>query len=147
MRGQGQGTGGSKLVFRNIRVEDPRPTLQHFMIAMQGVCNPVHPLLSLIRLHTALHRLNRGQTQSSTDVVHVREAPTEGHAIAWSSVELFVEAKVLVALEASGAPHMMMLTGLVPSHPVRLVTPHMHGGNLREYIVDHEINGPQHYKA
>ena len=69
MWGQGKGTGGSNLVFRNIRVEDPRPTLQHFMIAMQGVCNPVHPLLSLIRLHTALHRLNRGQTLSSTDVV------------------------------------------------------------------------------
>lgn len=37
MRGEGSGTGGSNVVFRNIRVEDPRPTLQHFMIAMQGV--------------------------------------------------------------------------------------------------------------
>lgn len=37
MRGEGGGAGGRGLVFRNIRVEDPRPTLQHFMIAMQGV--------------------------------------------------------------------------------------------------------------
>ena len=27
----------SRLVFRNIVVEDPRPTLQHWMVAMQGV--------------------------------------------------------------------------------------------------------------
>lgn len=37
MRGEGGGDGGSNVVFRNIRVEDPRPTLQHFMIAMQGL--------------------------------------------------------------------------------------------------------------
>ena len=36
MRGQGGGSGGYSIIFRNIRVEDPRPTLQHFMIAMQG---------------------------------------------------------------------------------------------------------------
>lgn len=37
MRGEGKGACGKGVVFRNIRVEDPRPTLQHFMIAMQGV--------------------------------------------------------------------------------------------------------------
>ncbi|MDB4673633.1 hypothetical protein OAF27_02350, partial [Verrucomicrobiales bacterium] len=37
MRGEGGGESGKGVVFRNIRVEDPRPTLQHFMIAMQGV--------------------------------------------------------------------------------------------------------------
>jgi hypothetical protein len=37
MRGEGKGACGTGVVFRNIRVEDPRPTLQHFMIAMQGV--------------------------------------------------------------------------------------------------------------
>ena len=37
MRGEGGGTGGDNIVFRNIVVEDPRPTLQHFMIAMEGV--------------------------------------------------------------------------------------------------------------
>ena len=37
MRGEGSGEGGHGLVFRNIVVEDPRPTLQHFMIAMDGV--------------------------------------------------------------------------------------------------------------
>ncbi|MFK7740024.1 MAG: endo-polygalacturonase [Planctomycetota bacterium] len=37
MRGEGSGAGGGSIVFRKIRVEDPRPTLQHFMIAMQGV--------------------------------------------------------------------------------------------------------------
>ncbi len=37
MRGEGKGEGGDGVIFRNIRVEDPRPTLQHFMIAMQGV--------------------------------------------------------------------------------------------------------------
>ena len=36
MRGNGQGSGGSTITFRNIRVEDPRPTLQHFKILMQG---------------------------------------------------------------------------------------------------------------
>jgi len=36
MRGEGKGECGAGVVFRNIRVEDPRPTLQHFMIAMQG---------------------------------------------------------------------------------------------------------------
>ena len=37
MRGEGNGPCGEGVVFRNIRVEDPRPTLQHFMIAMQGL--------------------------------------------------------------------------------------------------------------
>jgi len=37
MRGEGRGACGAGVIFRNIRVEDPRPTLQHFMIAMQGV--------------------------------------------------------------------------------------------------------------
>ena len=37
MRGEGKGAGGQGVIFRNIRVEDPRPTLQHFMIAMQGL--------------------------------------------------------------------------------------------------------------
>jgi len=37
MRGEGKGSGGDNVIFRNIVVEDPRPTLQHFMIAMQGV--------------------------------------------------------------------------------------------------------------
>ena len=37
MRGEGKGECGAGVVFRNIRVEDPRPTLQHFMIAMHGV--------------------------------------------------------------------------------------------------------------
>ena len=37
MRGEGGGACGRGVVFRNIRVEDRRPTLQHFMIAMQGV--------------------------------------------------------------------------------------------------------------
>ena len=36
MRGEGEGSGGFSITFRNIKVEDPRPTLQHFMIAMQG---------------------------------------------------------------------------------------------------------------
>jgi len=37
MRPKGGGSGGNTVTFRNIVVEDPRPTLQHFMIAMQGV--------------------------------------------------------------------------------------------------------------
>lgn len=37
MRGQGGGEGGYTLTFRNIVVEDPRPTKQHFQILMQGV--------------------------------------------------------------------------------------------------------------
>jgi hypothetical protein len=37
MRGEGGGACGKGVIFRDIRVEDPRPTLQHFMIAMQGV--------------------------------------------------------------------------------------------------------------
>lgn len=37
MRGEGKGNCGKGVVFQNIRVEDPRPTLQHFMITMQGV--------------------------------------------------------------------------------------------------------------
>ena len=37
MRGQGEGEGGYTVTFRNIVVEDPRPTLQHFKILMEGV--------------------------------------------------------------------------------------------------------------
>ena len=37
MRGNGQGTGGFTVSFRNIVVEDPGPTKQHFQILMQGV--------------------------------------------------------------------------------------------------------------
>ncbi len=37
MRGEGGGECGKGVIFRNISVEDSRPTLQHFMIAMQGV--------------------------------------------------------------------------------------------------------------
>lgn len=37
MRGEGKGDCGAGVIFQNIRVTDPRPTLQHFMIAMQGV--------------------------------------------------------------------------------------------------------------
>ena len=36
MRGEGQGEGGYTVTFRNIVVEDPRPTLQHFKILMEG---------------------------------------------------------------------------------------------------------------
>ena len=36
MRGEGGGSGGFSITFRNIRVEDPRPTLQHFKILMEG---------------------------------------------------------------------------------------------------------------
>ena len=36
MRGEGGGDGGYTLTIRNIVVEDPRPTLQHFKILMQG---------------------------------------------------------------------------------------------------------------
>jgi len=39
MRGEGGGEGGRNLTFRNIHVEDPRPTLQHFFILMEG-CEP-----------------------------------------------------------------------------------------------------------
>ena len=35
MRGSGQGSGGYTIVFRNIIVEDPRPTLQPFKIIME----------------------------------------------------------------------------------------------------------------
>jgi len=37
MRGEGGGEGGFTVEFRNIVVEDPRPTLQHFKILMEGV--------------------------------------------------------------------------------------------------------------
>ena len=37
MRGEGGGDCGEGVIFRNIRVHDPRPTLQHFMILMQGL--------------------------------------------------------------------------------------------------------------
>ena len=36
MRGEGEGSGGFNVTFRNIVVEDPRPTLQHFKILMEG---------------------------------------------------------------------------------------------------------------
>ena len=36
MRGEGGGEAGAGVIFRNIRVEDKRPTLQPFMILMQG---------------------------------------------------------------------------------------------------------------
>ena len=35
MRGSGQGSGGYTITFRNIIVEDPRPTLQPFKIIME----------------------------------------------------------------------------------------------------------------
>jgi hypothetical protein len=38
MRGEGAGAGGDGVVFRNIRIEDPRPTLQQFFL-----CNSVGP--------------------------------------------------------------------------------------------------------
>lgn len=34
MRGEGKGEGGRKVIFRNIRVEDPRPTQQAFLLQM-----------------------------------------------------------------------------------------------------------------
>lgn len=34
MRGEGEGAGGKGVVFRNIRISDPRPTLQQFFICM-----------------------------------------------------------------------------------------------------------------
>ena len=37
MRGEGQGEGGYTVKFKNIVVEDPRPTLQHFKIMMEGL--------------------------------------------------------------------------------------------------------------
>ena len=37
MRGLGKNDCGEGVIFRNIRVHDPRPTLQHFMITMQGL--------------------------------------------------------------------------------------------------------------
>ena len=37
MRGMGSGPSGSNVIFRDIRVADPRPTLQQFMIAMGPV--------------------------------------------------------------------------------------------------------------
>lgn len=43
MRGLGGGEGGKGVIFRNIRVEDSRPTLQHFMIAMKGI-EPYSPI-------------------------------------------------------------------------------------------------------
>ncbi|MEC5216520.1 hypothetical protein RCH09_001472 [Actimicrobium sp. GrIS 1.19] len=36
MRGEGSGQTGNGVIFRNIRVEDKRPTLQSFFIAMKG---------------------------------------------------------------------------------------------------------------
>ena len=36
MRGQGSGSGGSSVIFRNIVVEDPRPTHMHFKVMMEG---------------------------------------------------------------------------------------------------------------
>ena len=37
MRGEGSGPCGEGVIFRNILEEDPRPTLQHFMMAMVGL--------------------------------------------------------------------------------------------------------------
>lgn len=34
MRGEGSGAGGSGVIFRNINIEDPRPTLQQFFLCM-----------------------------------------------------------------------------------------------------------------
>jgi len=34
MRGDGEGDGGSGVIFRNINIEDPRPTLQQFFLCM-----------------------------------------------------------------------------------------------------------------
>lgn len=39
MRGEGKGAAGQGTIFRNINIEDPRPTLQHFFICM-GVPEP-----------------------------------------------------------------------------------------------------------
>jgi len=36
LRGQGGGEGGSRLTFRNIIIEDPRPTMQPFLILMEA---------------------------------------------------------------------------------------------------------------
>ena len=36
MRGQGGGSGGYTITFKNIIVEDPRPTLQPYKILMEG---------------------------------------------------------------------------------------------------------------
>ena len=36
MRGKGQGSGGYTITFKNINVEDPRPTLQPYKILMEG---------------------------------------------------------------------------------------------------------------
>ena len=36
MRGKGGGSGGYTITFRNIVVEDPRPTLQPYKILMEG---------------------------------------------------------------------------------------------------------------
>lgn len=35
MRGEGRGAAGAGVIFRNIRIEDPRPTLQQFFICME----------------------------------------------------------------------------------------------------------------
>ena len=37
MRGEGEGEGGYTVHFKDITVEDPRPTLQHFKIMMEGL--------------------------------------------------------------------------------------------------------------
>ena len=43
MKAQGGGEGGETITFRNIVVEDKRPTTQHFVIAMEGVDPWVNP--------------------------------------------------------------------------------------------------------
>ena len=40
MRGNGQGTGGYTVIFRNIVVEDPRPTMANFKIQMEHWRDP-----------------------------------------------------------------------------------------------------------
>ena len=49
MRGAGQGEGGYTLTFRNIVVEDPRPTLQHFKILMEGKGRLKYPMSNNMR--------------------------------------------------------------------------------------------------
>ena len=53
MRGEGGGSGGYTVTFRNIKVEDPRPTLQHFKILMQGE-------ITLITSHSQSHTFTAG---------------------------------------------------------------------------------------
>ena len=49
MRGEGGGSGGYTVTFRNIKVEDPRPPLQNFKILMQGQ-NTFYLLITILHL-------------------------------------------------------------------------------------------------